>query len=169
MNVKTIERAIGIINRCQRAQEWLHNYGEKLTGKTDYVEGSVKITIFSGNLESDVGYIEAVGMMEGYAKISFPKLVETCLENCQNTIVVYRDQIREELDKMTNPLKDEISSLARSAHNASRRSVQYANWAREAELQGRREQARRWRDEADRKRGDAGWYLQLAFERKDIP
>lgn len=69
---------------------------------------------------------------------------------------------------MTNPLKDEITSLAQSAHNASRRSVQYTNWAREAELQGRRDQARRWRDEADRKRGDAGWYLQLAFERKDI-
>lgn len=97
MNTGLIRSATADIDRCQRAQKWLLEYGTRLTGKKDDAEGSVSIELFTAAAVQ--GYDYAKEMLESYAQLSFPTLVRAALDNCQNTIVVYRDQIREELDK----------------------------------------------------------------------
>ena len=144
MNIAVIERATKIIARCQRAQEWLQRlrreaYRQDGGGRSD----SVKIALYSGNLESDTGYSEAIEMMEAYAKISFPALVKTAPKTAKTR------SSSTAIKSAMNWTNDRSPQKTRSPPSPSLptmpavRSVQYTNWAREAELQGRREQARR--------------------------
>jgi hypothetical protein len=64
-------------------------------------------------------------------------------------------------------VKAEIAALARLAHTQSRLSVQYENWAREAEQQGKEAAANRWAAESIRLRNQAWWHLSKAMERKE--
>lgn len=97
MNTALIKVNAAEIERCKRAQKWLLDYGTQLTGKKDDKEGRVLINFYIA--EGVDGYEDAKKMLESYAQLSFPTLVKAALDNCQNTIVMCRDQIREELDK----------------------------------------------------------------------
>lgn len=65
-------------------------------------------------------------------------------------------------------VKATIRSLARAAHTLSRVSVQKAQWAREAERQGKPDLAARYQAEADEKREHAEWHLRQAMQKKDL-
>ena len=64
-------------------------------------------------------------------------------------------------------IKAEISSFASLAHTLSRLSVQKAQWAREARMQGKSAVAARFETESVKQRVEANWYLVQAMNRKD--
>jgi hypothetical protein len=61
----------------------------------------------------------------------------------------------------------QIRALARLARTQSRLSVQYRQWAAEAELAGRLDAYHRWSKEAAKLRTNAKWHIHQAMITKD--
>ena len=91
---KTKAAADTICNR-EKALEWLESRGLKLTGKLDACETAIILTPFDGDRED--GYVEAVKLLQNFAVIRLPEIVQDAIRCCRNDIEIARGQIAEAL------------------------------------------------------------------------
>lgn len=96
MNTGKIRYLADKIENRQAALEWLKKNGVHITGRTDRVEAAIKLTPYHG--DGDTGYSQAVDLLQSYALIALPELVQQAIKCCENDIVIHRDAIRAELD-----------------------------------------------------------------------
>ena len=92
MDTTRIAEANKAIAACEAAMGWFETHGHSLSEK-----GAVRMDL--GIINQTDGASDASRMLRAYAIKALPDLVETCLQNCRNTIEIERDAIRRELDR----------------------------------------------------------------------
>lgn len=93
MNTARITSAALTIDENTRALSWLREYGHQLTGRSDAASVSVRV-VFAGSCP---GAKDAEKVLTAFATLDLPATVQTAIRNCENTIVMCRDAIREEV------------------------------------------------------------------------
>lgn len=93
MNTARIKSAADEIERNKRALSWLRDYGHNLTGHDDAATVVVKPAFAASCLgASDAGEILSV-----FARLRLPEIVQDAIKNCENTIEISANAIRDEL------------------------------------------------------------------------
>lgn len=93
MNTARISSSVQTITEHQAALSWLLEYGGELTGRSD--AASVKVMLsFAGGIAGARG---AERVLSACATLSLPELVSAAIRNCENTIALCTDAIREEV------------------------------------------------------------------------
>jgi hypothetical protein len=95
MNGSIMRVAIGEIEQCQAALEWLETYGRNLTGRSD--DDNAFVTIHLNFAGSCTGAKEATKLMEAYGRSLFPEIVEATIRGCKNTVEIRREQLLKEI------------------------------------------------------------------------
>lgn len=91
MNTSKIRHASSEIDRYTEALHWLEEHGSKITK-----EVGEKVTYrpnFSGSCR---GANDAAVVLAEMMSNQLPSLIPKAIQNCKNTIEIYREQIREE-------------------------------------------------------------------------
>lgn len=96
MNVTRIKVAADRIAKCEAALKWLEEYGVKLDGRST---DQFALTFFANLASACPGAKEAKEAIDAMARFQIEEIVQSAIRNCQNTIVLDRDAIQEEVSK----------------------------------------------------------------------
>lgn len=96
MNVERIKQCADRIARNETALAWLEEHGAKLTGGDREGFRLSFIPAFAGSCP---GAKEATEVLDAMARFQIEEIVQAAIRNCQNTIIMDRDAIQEEVSK----------------------------------------------------------------------
>lgn len=96
MNAHRIKMAAERIDRNETALKWLEDYGVQISG---HGKDSFRLTFHTNFAGSCVGASEAKEVIDAMARFEIGSIVQSAIRNCQNTIALDRDAIREEIGK----------------------------------------------------------------------
>lgn len=94
-NYARIQSAAKEMQECEDAISWLEQYGRGLTERGD----SIGISINLNHASACPGAHVAAKVLLAYTRLEIPKIVETAIVSCRNTIVIDREAIADELVK----------------------------------------------------------------------
>ncbi len=91
MNASRIRHAASEIERYQRALAWLSEHGVKITK-----DGDEEVNYRPNLAGSCAGSMEASGVLSAMMTNQLPALIPNAIKNCENTIEIHREIIRNE-------------------------------------------------------------------------
>ncbi len=94
MNTARIRHAANEIDRLEKALSWLTEHGVKISK-----DGKEEMTYRPNFAGSCNGAKEAAEVLSAMASNRLPDLIQAALENCQNTIEIHRETLRNEATK----------------------------------------------------------------------
>lgn len=96
MNVGRIKQCADRIERNEAALKWLEEYGAKLLPQD---RDGFSLTFTPAFAASCPGSKEAKEAIDAMARFEIGQIIQAAIRNCQNTIILDRDAIQEEVSK----------------------------------------------------------------------
>lgn len=96
MRIDRIQTCANRIAENEAALKWLEEYGVQLTGRD---KDAATVSIRLAYAGAFAGAKEAERVLTALARFELPRIVESAIRNCRNTIAMDREAIREELDR----------------------------------------------------------------------